>query len=596
MSLKKNKLATTTAAKYSPHQEDLHPYLVHFREFSHIATELEHSIYSDWFEEGFEREARTKQAKELSRQALKFLQRENGTQENERVRVAVIGDFSSGKSSFINSLLGQEICPVNVAASTSSITTFRHGDSERIFLVTDDSDKPEQRQRRELMRQEYEQLVTHQGQKKNKTDSRHEFEIYYPFDGFRDVELYDTPGFNNSENSQDEKITRDKCGNSDVILFVFDIEKGNISADILKNVLKPMRHDKPEQHIIAIANQSDKKAPNAVKRICDEIRLANVFNQVFDYSSHDEMTAWNKVEVSASLESILPEMKKLSPCKIEATENGFVLTPLNPDSQKRKPIIKWLDEIRGQKVKIVNAKRNSELNEYLKQGESLLKTLQKNSVKVKKENGVNKHSIRVQILKNVSENRQERLRDDLGAALSSALTTKVIPGSCMIFPDDWRVVFDVKKFRNNLKTIEMLWIRNVFDEFISAIPIEIFSPVETLCIELQSRFKDPVILFKTLIDELVEKTLLDGSKCNDAQVAIAVSYKIREFGANRGVEIFDDQSVDLINQILDQLDIHEAKHEGAAETHAERVKVFTSRIKQFSDIFWSQNKSLLSVN
>ena len=65
--------------------EYLQPHLVDFREFSHIAYELKHSKYSSWFESDFEQEARVKHAHQLSRQSLRFMQWENGSQENERM-------------------------------------------------------------------------------------------------------------------------------------------------------------------------------------------------------------------------------------------------------------------------------------------------------------------------------------------------------------------------------------------------------------------------------------------------------------------------------------------------------------------------------
>jgi len=571
--------------------EDLHPYLVDFREFGHIAYELGQSKYADWFDGADEHDKRVKHADQLSRRALQFLQWENGSQENERVRVAVIGDFSSGKSSFINSLLGQDVCPVNVAASTSSITTFKYGDNEAIYLVGD-SDKTDQPKRSPLERHEYEQLVTHQGQQEKKSGIRHEFEIYYPFDGFRDIELYDTPGFNNAENNQDEQITLEKCRNADVILFVFDINKGDLPADILNKVLRPLRQEKPEQPMIAIVNKADTKPPGKVEEIGNGIRSRNFFNQVLDYSSLDEMNAWKKTVVSASPESILESLKKTSPCKIEADENGFVLTPLSPKSARREPILQWMNEIRGQKATLIEAKRKTELNEYFKQGKVLLKDLQK-SGKRKKSDDVNNQSTRERLLKTLPDNLKETLTKALSMALSSALTTEVILGSCSFWPDDWCVKFGRGKFEDKLRTIEFFKMKSIFNEFASAIPIESFHHVEQLCSELLSRFKNLVKLYKPLVEELKAKTLSEGKKCNHEEAAGVVSNQIREFGVNRGIEIFYEQHVDLVNQILDQLDIYDAKHAGSAEAHTQYAQIFNSRIKQFTEVFCSRNIYLI---
>lgn len=44
------------------------------------------------------------------------------------IQVAVVGDFSAGKSTLINALLGSEICPTRCDPTTSSITYFEYGE------------------------------------------------------------------------------------------------------------------------------------------------------------------------------------------------------------------------------------------------------------------------------------------------------------------------------------------------------------------------------------------------------------------------------------------------------------------------------------
>ena len=46
--------------------------------------------------------------------------------------VAVVGDFNSGKSTFINALLGTEICPVGDEPTTASVTHFIHGNKQTV--------------------------------------------------------------------------------------------------------------------------------------------------------------------------------------------------------------------------------------------------------------------------------------------------------------------------------------------------------------------------------------------------------------------------------------------------------------------------------
>src|SRR5687768_7084349 len=48
--------------------------------------------------------------------------------------VCVVGEFKQGKSSLVNSLLGQDVCPVDDDLATAVITVVRHG-PERVVEV-----------------------------------------------------------------------------------------------------------------------------------------------------------------------------------------------------------------------------------------------------------------------------------------------------------------------------------------------------------------------------------------------------------------------------------------------------------------------------
>jgi hypothetical protein len=53
------------------------------------------------------------------------------------IRIGLWGDFSSGKSSFLNSLLGEEIFPVNITEMTAMVTELRYGEELQLVAVKD---------------------------------------------------------------------------------------------------------------------------------------------------------------------------------------------------------------------------------------------------------------------------------------------------------------------------------------------------------------------------------------------------------------------------------------------------------------------------
>jgi hypothetical protein len=60
--------------------------------------------------------------------------------------VCVVGEFKQGKSSLVNGLLGQTICPVDDDIATSAITLVRHGDpAQAVVRYRGDADPPAER-------------------------------------------------------------------------------------------------------------------------------------------------------------------------------------------------------------------------------------------------------------------------------------------------------------------------------------------------------------------------------------------------------------------------------------------------------------------
>ena len=185
-----------------------------------------------------------------------------------RVEVGVIGSFSSGKSTFINSLFGKSVCPMAVQPTTSSITKFYYGHQEEIRVDG-----------KEISQKEYQNISQHQkGDTKN---SRTKYiEYAYPFESFNSIVLYDTPGFNNSLNSNDTEVTMKSLESVDVIFFVIDISKGSVDMESIKKI-----HALKDKRVYCILNKSDLKSPKAIEKIKKEIESEKLFLEVIEYSA-----------------------------------------------------------------------------------------------------------------------------------------------------------------------------------------------------------------------------------------------------------------------------------------------------------------------
>jgi small GTP-binding protein len=103
--------------------------------------------------------------------------------------LVIAGEFNSGKSSFINALLGERVLPEGVTPTTDRINVLRHG-----IQVT------------EQLREAYLLERTH------------------PADVLREINIVDTPG-TNAIIRRHEELTRDFVPRSDLVLFVTSADR-----------------------------------------------------------------------------------------------------------------------------------------------------------------------------------------------------------------------------------------------------------------------------------------------------------------------------------------------------------------------------------
>lgn len=72
---------------------------------------------------------------------LKDTQRLCETLESRRFRVAVVGEFNRGKTSFVNALLGKEILPADLMPATAAINRITYGDTPSAYIALKNGQK-----------------------------------------------------------------------------------------------------------------------------------------------------------------------------------------------------------------------------------------------------------------------------------------------------------------------------------------------------------------------------------------------------------------------------------------------------------------------
>ncbi len=193
-------------------------------------------------------------------------------------KVAVVGSFSCGKSSFINSIIGEDIEPVDITPVNHANSIFTYG--EKIKIKSGN---------KTFTKDEYLKEV------KNVNTKYKEFIIEYPFEALKNIKLYDTPGFgsvnkgDSSKTNSDIELSKMAANSSDTIFYLVDLTNGTIDDPSLK-YLKDINENK---NLYIILTHADKKGPKARETVKEAItkQVENIGldkEKVFLYSSIKE--------------------------------------------------------------------------------------------------------------------------------------------------------------------------------------------------------------------------------------------------------------------------------------------------------------------
>lgn len=228
------------------------------------------------------------------------------------LRVAVVGSFNAGKSSFINHFLQNEICPTNIRPTTSVVTRFVYGSMQKILIQ-----EPPEKKYRKIDHIEYKRRV--QEAQELTTDQIMHFTIVLPNDALKGLELMDTPGFNNQKNPSDGTITESIIPEIDVFLYLSDINNGELPGSDKKK-LELLKSKAPDTRILLVLNKADSKPPEKTHKIKAEFqtKYESVFNsQIITYSTKCER---NDIASRQDITNLLTDL-----CKDAAGKNYTTL-------------------------------------------------------------------------------------------------------------------------------------------------------------------------------------------------------------------------------------------------------------------------------
>lgn len=179
--------------------------------------------------------------------------------------VALGGGFSSGKSSFLNALMGKSVLPADIDPSTSVPTYIVKGKKHEVMGINVFDAKVSMQPR------DIKKIAHGFGELEDEEDEKvtdavtlgHVLEnIFFstPLHKYDNIAFLDTPGYSKPDSEKysaktDEQIARGQLNSSNYILWFVQADAGTITEEDIK-FIKTLREDIPK---LIIVNKADKK-------------------------------------------------------------------------------------------------------------------------------------------------------------------------------------------------------------------------------------------------------------------------------------------------------------------------------------------------
>ncbi len=179
------------------------------------------------------------------------------------VRVAIVGEFNAGKSTFINALVGADVAPTGVLPTTATLHLLRYGPDPiaRIAVVPEDESGPKER------------IVPSADLRaalKSLDPSRVlRVEILQPIAFLTRVEILDTPGFNAPDESH-TRAARSAFEDADVAIWLLDASQPLKQSE--RAVLEEAKsRGLPVQMLV---NKADRLKPESLASVLELVQSA----------------------------------------------------------------------------------------------------------------------------------------------------------------------------------------------------------------------------------------------------------------------------------------------------------------------------------
>jgi small GTP-binding protein len=213
--------------------------------------------------------------------------------------VAVMGEFNSGKSTFVNALIGEEIAPMGVTPTTATINLLKYGEQRGARVIWRD-DREQQLAWEEVgpfLRQ-----LQQEGARAVRV-----VELLYPAEELLRVNVVDTPGLN-SMIAEHEQTAREYLAQADAVIWLFSADQAGKQTE--QQALETIAQQRLKT--VAVLNKVDRLDPTQLEQLTGHLRqgFAPLVEGLIAVSARHALQALVADDPQALEQSRFPELRR----------------------------------------------------------------------------------------------------------------------------------------------------------------------------------------------------------------------------------------------------------------------------------------------
>jgi tetratricopeptide (TPR) repeat protein/GTPase Era involved in 16S rRNA processing len=192
--------------------------------------------------------------------------------------VTVMGEFSSGKSSFVNAFIGADVAPTGIKPTTATINVVRYGRERGGRIIDRDGTTVELG---------WDALMAHlRALTPEAARDIDRVEILVPLPQLEKINIVDTPGLNSIQ-PEHEATARAFIARADAVVWVFTAAQGGKASE--KKALQSIRDE--GKRVLGVLNKADQLSDGEIEEVVEFIggTLGDLVETIVPFAARDAL-------------------------------------------------------------------------------------------------------------------------------------------------------------------------------------------------------------------------------------------------------------------------------------------------------------------